>query len=80
MIDVVPEPHTIRSGRSTEAMFHDVFIPSFGEMSESSPLKRFTATEGTQISDSYLRDPSKVTDYYWPRYDRMNRYIMNTTR
>src|SRR5690606_36580300 len=54
MIDVVPEPHSIRSGKSTEAMFHDVYIPSFGQIPESSPLKQFTATDGSQIADSYL--------------------------
>lgn len=80
MIDVVPGPHSIRSGKSTASMFHDVFIPSFGEIPESSPLKQFTATEGTQMAESYLRNPSKVTDYNWPRYDRVNRYIMTTTR
>jgi hypothetical protein len=80
MMDINPGPQSIRSGRSMEAEFHDVFVPSLGVIPESSPLKRFSAIEGTQIPDSYLYNPSRITAYDWPRFDRTNRYIMTTTR
>lgn len=80
MIDIHPGPQSIRSGRSTDAEFHDVFLPSLAVIPNSSPWKQFSATEGTQIPDSYLYHPSRITAYDWPRYDRTNRFIMTTSR
>ena len=78
MMDVIPEPHSIRSSRGTDALFHNVYLPSWTEIPESSPWKEFTATDGTQIPDSLIKHPNEISDYNWPRYNRENRFIMST--
>jgi hypothetical protein len=75
MVDVEPGADVPTSGKAMERKFHNVFLPSWDEIPEPSPWNQFTATEGTQIPDSYLKNPSKVTCYDWPRFSSQNRWI-----
>ena len=75
MVDVHPGPDEPKSGKAMDRMFHNVFLPSWDEIPEPSPWNQFTATEGTQIPDSYLKNPSKITCYDWPRFSYENRFI-----
>lgn len=77
MIDVHPGPDVPKSGKAVQSMFRNVYLPSWNEIPEPSPWNQFTATEGTQIPDSYLQNPSKITSYDWPRYSYKNRFIFN---
>jgi hypothetical protein len=78
MMDIIPGPHSILSGKGTDAMFHNVFLPSWAEIPEPSPWKKFTAVEGTQIPDTELENPSRIAGYDWPRFNHKNRFIMTT--
>lgn len=62
----------------TEDTFHDVYIPDWVSIPNNSPWKRFTQIEGTQMSDSYLRDPSKFSsnDAFFDRNE--NAFIYTT--
>jgi len=53
-------PQVPQTVDETETSFHDVYMKPWIEIPESSPWKRFTQVEGTQISDSQIRDPSHL--------------------
>lgn len=62
----------------TSDTFHDVYMPDWVSIPNNSPWKRFTQIQGTQMSDSYLRDPSKFSsnDAFFDRNE--NAFIYTT--
>lgn len=62
----------------TDAMFHDVYMPTWAEIPESSPYKQFTAIEGTQLPDSMIDDPDCFASNDAPSLNNINRFIFTT--
>lgn len=71
-------PLTTLTAEETEATFHDVYLKPWIEIPESSPWKRMTQMQGTQMSDSQLRDPLHFhpNDQFSDRYE--NAFIYTT--
>jgi hypothetical protein len=66
------------SADETDVMFHDVYMPTWAEIPESSGYKQFTAVEGTQLPDSMLEDPDCFASSDAPSLNNINRFIFTT--
>jgi hypothetical protein len=64
--------------RQTEKEFRDVDLEDWFSMSDNNPLKKFTATEGTQLPDSERARPGSISSYWWDSGLRQNQFIFQT--
>lgn len=64
--------------KQTEREFRDVDLEDWYSMPENNPLKKFTATEGTQLPDTERRHPGTISSYWWESGLRENQFIFQT--
>lgn len=76
--DILPEPQEPTSAEGTDMLFHDVYLPPWIEVPEDSPWIKFTTTEGTQIPDTELENPNRITGNDWPLLASKNSFIQTT--
>lgn len=78
IIDTITQPECPSDSSSTDRLFHDVYLPCWADIPESSPWKQFTAVEGTQIPDSLLHNSNRLAGNDWPLLASENAFIFTT--
>lgn len=76
--DILSEPLAPTSSDSTNLIFHDVYMPPWIEVPADSPWNLFTAIEGTQIPDTEISNPDRITGNDWPLLASENAFIKAT--
>lgn len=76
-MDIIPWKD-VQTPEEVDLTMHNVFLPAWFFVPRSSGFQKFTQTEGTQLPDSYIENPNRITGNDWPGVIPENRFIETT--
>lgn len=79
MWNIIPPPYSVEGPTSVDSVFHDVYLPDWHSMPESSPWKKMTQVNGTQLPDAQILNSNRVMGNDWSSGRWENDFLAWTT-